>query len=206
MVINLAAGLDTRPYRLALPPSLQWIEIDLPDLLAYKEDVLRGEQPVCKLERIAADLGDANARRQVLAQLAARAKQIVVVSEGLLIYLTDDENAALATDLAAHENIVSWIIDLVSPGLLKMLHKQVGGPLSEAGAPLKFAPANGLKFFAPFGWQAVSARQMLKFAAQHKRVSWLLRLIARLPDPKDGVAESRPWSAVCLLRRQGSVA
>src|SRR5215467_10320969 len=28
MVINLAAGLDARPYRMQLPPSLQWIEID----------------------------------------------------------------------------------------------------------------------------------------------------------------------------------
>src|SRR5437868_4386245 len=37
MVVNLAAGLDTRPYRLALPAALQWIEIDLPDLLTYKE-------------------------------------------------------------------------------------------------------------------------------------------------------------------------
>src|SRR5580698_5407285 len=33
-VLNLAAGLDTRPYRLDLPADLQWIEADLPDLLA----------------------------------------------------------------------------------------------------------------------------------------------------------------------------
>ena len=37
LVLNLAAGLDTRPYRMALPASLQWIEVDLPDLLDYKE-------------------------------------------------------------------------------------------------------------------------------------------------------------------------
>src|SRR6267378_1435202 len=28
-VLNLAAGLDTRPYRLALPATLRWIEADL---------------------------------------------------------------------------------------------------------------------------------------------------------------------------------
>src|SRR5437762_13173337 len=27
LVLNLAAGLDTRPYRMALPPSLRWIEV-----------------------------------------------------------------------------------------------------------------------------------------------------------------------------------
>src|SRR5438094_6995602 len=56
LVINLAAGLDTRPYRMALPPSLRWVEVDLPDLLAYKEEVLVGEKPLCALERIALDL------------------------------------------------------------------------------------------------------------------------------------------------------
>ena len=40
MVVNLAAGLDTRPYRMALPSNLPWIEVDLPDLLAYKIAVL----------------------------------------------------------------------------------------------------------------------------------------------------------------------
>src|SRR4029077_2377624 len=29
-VVNLAAGLDARPYRMTLPPSLTWIEVDLP--------------------------------------------------------------------------------------------------------------------------------------------------------------------------------
>jgi methyltransferase (TIGR00027 family) len=28
MVINLAAGLDTRPYRMDLPSSLKWVEVD----------------------------------------------------------------------------------------------------------------------------------------------------------------------------------
>src|SRR6516225_9007280 len=52
MVINLAAGLDTRPYRMDLPRSLQWIEVDLPEILAHKETVLRKEKPKCGLERV----------------------------------------------------------------------------------------------------------------------------------------------------------
>ena len=34
MVINLAAGLDARPYRMDLPARLKWIEVDLPEILA----------------------------------------------------------------------------------------------------------------------------------------------------------------------------
>src|SRR5690349_17472250 len=37
-VLNLAAGLDARPYRLALPPELRWIEVDFPDVIAYKQE------------------------------------------------------------------------------------------------------------------------------------------------------------------------
>src|SRR6516225_3797644 len=38
MVLNLAAGLDVRPYRMDLPATLQWVEVDLPEILAYKEE------------------------------------------------------------------------------------------------------------------------------------------------------------------------
>ena len=29
LVVNLAAGLDARPYRMNLPATLQWVEVDL---------------------------------------------------------------------------------------------------------------------------------------------------------------------------------
>src|SRR5437870_5092142 len=38
LVVNLAAGLDTRPYRMSLPSSLRWVEADLPEILDYKEE------------------------------------------------------------------------------------------------------------------------------------------------------------------------
>lgn len=56
MIINLAAGLDSRPYRMQLPTALRWIEIDLPDMLNYKQEVLATERPVCALDRVPLDL------------------------------------------------------------------------------------------------------------------------------------------------------
>ena len=70
LVINLAAGLDARPYRMKLPPTLRWVEIDLPQVLAYKNEILSGETPVCALERIALDLSDTNSRREVFRRCA----------------------------------------------------------------------------------------------------------------------------------------
>src|SRR5512143_2165352 len=39
-VVNLAAGLDARPWRLGLPPSLTWVDVDFPDVLAYKAGII----------------------------------------------------------------------------------------------------------------------------------------------------------------------
>src|SRR5258708_7211698 len=50
-VLNLAAGLDTRPYRLLLPADLRWIEADLPGVIATKTEALSNERPNCALER-----------------------------------------------------------------------------------------------------------------------------------------------------------
>ena len=65
-VVNLAAGLDARPYRMPLPASLKWIEVDLPAILDYKESLLRRETPACALERVRLDLADRDARRELL--------------------------------------------------------------------------------------------------------------------------------------------
>src|SRR5262252_6233428 len=80
-VVNLAAGLDARPYRMNLPCSLQWIEVDLPEILAYKEDILADEKPRCALERIRLDLSDVGARRPFFASLNHRANKILVLTE-----------------------------------------------------------------------------------------------------------------------------
>ena len=200
MVINLAAGLDSRPYRMQLPSSLQWIEVDLPDLIAYKEDILRSEKPVCRLERVRLDLSNVNARRALFVELGRRAKRVLVVSEGLIIYLTAEEACELGKDLAAQPTFQRWAIDLSSPGLLKMLQKQIGSPLREAGAPLKFAPEEGPAYFAKCGWNPIEVRGLLHAAAKIKRLSFLFRLFALFPDTK-GTKPSQPWGGGVLLGR-----
>ena len=200
LVLNLAAGLDARPYRMQLPASLEWIEVDLPEILAYKEEILANEKPTCALERVRLNLADAEARRTLFAELNRRAKKILVLTEGLLIYLNEEEVARLARDLASGASFQRWIIDLGSPGLLKMMQKTTGKHLSEVGAPFKFAPAEGPAFFAPHGWEPMEVKPILGTAAKFKRPPFFLRLLARLPERK-GPAGNRPWSGVCLFRK-----
>src|SRR6516164_3216703 len=61
-VLNLAAGLDTRPYRLDLPSDFTWVEADLPELLKEKTELLADQIPLCQLTRTAVDLADPRAR------------------------------------------------------------------------------------------------------------------------------------------------
>jgi len=200
LVVNLAAGLDARPYRLALPPALRWVEVDLPEILAHKEKILGGEKPVCALERVRLDLSDVSARRTLFERLGRSARRALIVSEGLLIYLAAEEVRALARDLAAPASFRSWVLDLTSPGLLKMIQKDSGAQLSAAGASLKFGPSEGPEFFVPLGWNPVEVRSPLKTAARLKRLSFGMRLLAMLPE-SSGPQGSRPWSGVCRFER-----
>ena len=200
MVLNLAAGLDARPYRMALPADLTWIEVDLPELIQYKTEILKDEKPVCKLERVELDLADVDRRRELFAECGRRASGAVVITEGLIIYLDNAEVSTLARDLHAQPGFRHWILDLCSPGLLKILQKQIGPQLKQGGAPLKFGPPEGPGYFTPLGWNPISVRGLIKTAAKLKRLPFLFRLFALLPE-STGKQGGRPWGGACLLER-----
>lgn len=200
MVINLAAGLDTRPYRMKLPSTLQWIDVDLTEMIDYKQRMLAGEKPVCRLEHIRLDLADIAARNKLFAQLGARAKKAMIVTEGLIIYLTREQVEQLAEDLSKVPTIRRWVTDLANPVILKMITKNMGQRLADAGAPLHFAPVEGPKFFESHGWRVISFESYLHNAARLRRVNLILRFFAKISDPKKYVA-NRPWSAAVLLEK-----
>ena len=197
MIVNLAAGLDARPYRMQLPPSLRWVEVDLPEILDYKERILRNEKPVCALERIRLDLSNVSARSALFGRLGESGKRALIITEGLMIYLTAEAAGELAADLAAPASFHSWIVDIASPGLLRTLRKRVAAQLNQA-APFKFAPEEGPTFFEQYGWRPVEVRSLLKNAAKLKRLSFFLRLAALLPETEKS-RRTRPWSGVCLF-------
>jgi|SRR5579872_240662 len=199
LVLNLAAGLDTRPYRMDLPSTLQWVEVDFAEVISYKETILANKTPRCRLERVALDLSDVQARRVLFSMLDARATKIAVVSEGLLVYFTPTDVAALARDLARGSHFQNWIIDLSSTIQLIILQRTLGQLLSEANASFKFGPPEGADFFRPFGWEPMEVQGMLKTAAELKRAPE--EFLALLPDPHP-IPPTFPWTGVCLLKKQ----
>jgi len=201
LIVNLAAGLDTRPYRMDVPSALRWVEVDLPGILDYKEQILGSAAPRCRLERVRLDLSDEPARRGLFAQIAAESRNALVVTEGLLIYLSADQVKSLAVDLAARPSFRRWVVDVASPGLLKMMARQTGKAIVDAGAPFRFAPVEGPEFFRPLGWSPARVDSLLDIARTQRRLSWFMRLMAALPEsPKRN--PNRPWSVIVELKRE----
>jgi len=202
-VVNLAAGLDARAWRLAVPPTLHWIDVDFPDMIAYKTSALAKETPVCRYEAVATDLADPTARRALFDRLASDDAPTLVVAEGLLIYLTPEQVGALATDLARVPSARWWLIDLATPDLLKIMDRTWGKTVERGNAPFRFAPAEGTAFFAPLGWREASFRSSMDEARRLKRemsMMWLWRFLGRLQS-KERQARMRRMSGIVLLER-----
>ncbi|HEY8127492.1 MAG TPA: SAM-dependent methyltransferase [Hyphomicrobium sp.] len=157
-VLNLGAGFDTRPYRMDLPASLNWIEADYPHVIAYKEERLSREVPRLKLTRVKCDLADAAVRRQLLADTDVQAKKILVLTEGVIPYLTVEEAGTLADDLRTLKHATRWIVDYFSVDLLKQRERMMSGRLKNA--PFKFNPDDWFGFFEQHGWRATEVRYL----------------------------------------------
>ena len=198
MIVNLAAGLDARAYRMQLPKNLKWVDVDLPGMINYKNEILQHEKPNCEYRSFALDLADRKARLELFQQLDRACKKALVVTEGLIIYLTSEQAAELATDLSSQPHFRRWIFDLASPALLEMIQKEMQPALTGSGAIFQFAPEDGEAFFEKYGWKHIESKSSLKTAANLERLYDELKAYADMPEPP-GPYRAFPWSGVCLL-------
>jgi methyltransferase (TIGR00027 family) len=187
-VLNLGAGLDTRPYRMDLPAGLRWVEIDFPRVIELKENLLAGENPRCRLERKALDLSAADERGRFLSEMAAGSKNILVLTEGVIPYLSDNQVAALARDLRSHDAIRQWIADYFSPAAYEY-RKRSGISAVMKSAPFRFEPSDYFGFFRELGWQQKTIRYIPEEAVRLGRpapLPWFMRarlMVLRLIVP-----------------------
>jgi len=202
-VVNLGAGLDTRPYRMKLPENLQWIEVDYPHMVKLKEDRLGKEKTTCKLERVGLDLADVAARAKLLARINAQSKKVVVITEGVTPYLTEDQVASLAKDLRAQSNFRFWITDYFSPEVFHYMKRNRKQMKQMKNAPFLFNPKNWFEFYANLGWKD---REIRYLADQSQKLGrkmpapWWVKLLMPLLRLRFGNDHpSRKFTAYVLL-------
>ncbi|YCK39272.1 SAM-dependent methyltransferase [Actinomadura sp. ATCC 39365] len=101
-VVLLAAGLDARAFRLDWPPGVRLFELDLPELLAFKDGVLRGLAATARCERVPVPV---DLREDWPGSLRAAgfdpARPTAWLIEGLLIYLSPAEAGRLLDGVRA---------------------------------------------------------------------------------------------------------
>jgi methyltransferase (TIGR00027 family) len=172
MVLNLGAGLDTRPYRMAFPANLLWVEVDYPHMIEHKERLI-GEKPHCRLERVRLDLADRESRKKLFSDLADRSKKILVLTEGVIPYLTESQVRDLADDLHAHDSFRFWIAEYIAPETYRFLRSAKRMRLMK-NAPFRFFPENWFGFFKKHGWDSSE----VKYLAEES-----LKLHRKVPGP-----------------------
>lgn len=206
LVVNLAAGLDTRPWRMELPPTLRWVDVDLPGILEHKAATLEGETPRCDYRSVPADLTDRKVRDATLDRVTAGAAHALVITEGLLVYLDAETVTDLGRSLAAQPACRWWITDVATPMLRRIMARYWGDPTKKGNAPFRFFPEEGAAFFAPLGWKEEEFRSTGVEARRLDRTMpgpWYAPLL-RLITPRRKLEQMRRMAGTVLLTRDGN--
>ncbi|AOW92676.1 hypothetical protein BFN03_08145 [Rhodococcus sp. WMMA185] len=111
-VALLAAGLDTRAFRLDWPDGVRLFEVDRADVLGFKRDVLdaAGAAPRCERTIVEADLSEGWVE-PLLAAGFDRTVPTAWLAEGLMVYLSAEDAARLFAaigDLSASGSRLSF--------------------------------------------------------------------------------------------------
>lgn len=202
-VVNLAAGLDSRPYRLALPSTLHWIEVDFPAVLSYKEEILANEQPKCVLDLVKMDLAEQTARQELFQRINAQAKQVLIITEGLLTYLKQEQVGSLIEALHTQPNF-HWLLNTSAPAqVMRYLQSLHGKQLARGNSNIQFKPVDENALFRSYGWEVARFRSQFAESRRFKRktpLGWQKRLSLAL-GPRETKDAFYKKAGMTLYRR-----
>ncbi|HEY6575495.1 MAG TPA: class I SAM-dependent methyltransferase [Mycobacterium sp.] len=116
-IVLLAAGLDSRAYRLRWPDGTVVFELDQPRVLDFKREALsrHGDSPLSERREVAVDLRD-DWPQALTDQGLDPSRPSAWIAEGLLIYLTADAQQQLFSGIDALASPGSWLaVEEASP-------------------------------------------------------------------------------------------
>jgi methyltransferase (TIGR00027 family) len=188
-IVFVAAGMDTRPFRLDWPNHATVYEVDFPALLAEKRrrlTELRAQPRVARRE-VAVDL-----RREWLPELEQagfdRDRSTLWIVEGLMFFLTSEQATNLLRALGSASAPGSWLgVDFVSQALLRSpFSRDFRRNLEEDGTPWLFGTDEPEEYLASTGWKARDVREPGEPGTAHE--DWPFQV-----QPRDRKGPSRSW-------------
>ncbi|MFF9090842.1 class I SAM-dependent methyltransferase [Streptomyces sp. NPDC014991] len=188
-IVFVAAGMDTRSFRLDWPDDATVYEVDFPALLEEKRRRLTAlaARPRVARREVAVDL-----RRDWLPDLEQagfdRDLPTLWVVEGLLFFLTEEQATNLLRSLGSASAPGSWLgVDFVSQALLRSpFSRDFRRKLEEDGTPWLFGTDEPEEYLASLGWKARDVKEPGEPTTAHE--DWPFQV-----QPRDRKGPSRSW-------------
>jgi methyltransferase (TIGR00027 family) len=194
-IVILAAGLDSRAYRLPWPDGTVVYELDQPRVLAFKREVLdeHGDAPQAERREVAVDLRDDWPAALVAAGFDS-SRPSAWIAEGLLIYLP----------ASAQEQLFAGIDALSSPG--SRIAVEEGRPMPQAAfeakrAEERAAGANGTFFTLVYNEQHAAADDWFAANGWSATATPLVPYLRELgrPIPEDDAQAGQMVASISLV-------
>ena len=119
-VLHVGCGMDSRVFRVDPPTTVQWFDVDYPDVIDLRRQLFPERNGAYHL--IGAPLSDVRWLDEV-----PRDRPGLLIAEGVLHYLSEPDVKALLNAVVAHFPRGQLIFDICNPFIVKRAGSNVGG-------------------------------------------------------------------------------
>lgn len=165
-VVHLGCGLDSRGTRVAPPETVQWYDVDLPEVIALRRRVLpeRNNHHTIAAEATQPDLFDE----------IPTDRPVLVVAEGLTMYLSEVDGYGLLRRIVEHFSQGMLVLDVFSRLGIKVSNR-FNRYVVRAGAHLHWGVDDPRQLVAAVPGLAMDAEWFFTEAPELSRYPWPAR-------------------------------
>jgi methyltransferase (TIGR00027 family) len=160
-VVTIGAGFDTRPYRLR---GGDWIEIDEPQIIQYKNERLPVAECPNPLRRMSIDFAVESLADKL--GVAANDRPVVVVMEGVFMYLEAAQIDSTLRDIKSRFPHHVLLCDLMNRAFLEKAAQSVHSKIAAVGAPFTERPDDPADIFRRNGYVETAHVPMFRRAME----------------------------------------
>jgi methyltransferase (TIGR00027 family) len=161
LVISIGAGFDSRPYRLN---GGNWVELDEPQIINYKNEKLPIAECKNILTRMAIDFSSETITEKLMS--FKRDKPIIIVIEGVFMYLEPEtiEDTLRQIQSLCPRHVL--LCDLITRKFFEKFATRVHAKLVSAGGQFTERPEHPEAIFAKNGYVVTSHTPMFRRATE----------------------------------------